>query len=192
MANGNIEIVKLIDWHKLSRREQKAQKNNNPYKNIPNCAGVYKIYIEDKDKLFIKFGSIVMVKNILSKKANPRLPSTLDTIYNDNISFEQNDEKHVIYIGKADVSKTKPKYQDGLKRRIKQHVRTVFGGNKHNGGVDIWAVQNYEKYLHVEWFEREPQFSTAEDMESHEIDCFKQRHKDNLPLANRKNGKKRR
>lgn len=171
MANGNIEISKLIDWLATTRHN-----GSDPFRNIDEVAGIYKIYVndEDKDKL------IFATNKTLAK--DTREGKDLENIYKANLMFEKNEKKHVLYIGKA----------ENLRKRIRQYMRMSFGGKGHKGGIDIWAITNYKEYLHVEWFELELQYDNAEDMEGDEIYCFKQTHQGNRPLANRKDGKKRR
>lgn len=165
-----MKISDLITW-------LQTKQGGNLFNNIPTTAGIYKIYVLDADKSNIKF---VKGKTLTDK---PMAKNTSDIevlrqIYQMNLEYELNEYKHVLYIGKANY----------LRKRIAQYVRTVFGGKSRMGGIDIWAVDDYKKYLNIEWFELSGSgFATAREWEKDEIAKFKKIHGGNRPLANRQN-----
>ena len=166
---ANIKMADLIDWLDPT----KTNHGGSPFNRIPSAEGIYKVYVLDQDKDYIKFGKVKMKNNkqlVNTKLSNPQC---LQEVFDSNSEPNKN---HVLYIGKANK----------LRRRIKQYVKTVFGGKNHKGGIDIWAVQDYEKYLHMEWFDLDrANFDTARKMEEKEIEKFKGSHNGNRPLANR-------
>ena len=157
-----MKIKAFVDWFQ-------TKQGNNPFDFIPKKVGIYKIYVADEDKNKIKFGND-------KKLAKPmRNSKTLQDIYESNLKCESTD-RHILYIGKA----------NNLRSRIKQYVRTVFGGKNHLGGIDIWSIQCYEELLNIEWTELpDNSFETSRDWEKREIANFKQAHNGNRPVANR-------
>lgn len=168
------ELLNHKCWHNI-RAPKDAQGNYNPYQKIAKCSGIYKVYISADD-----IDNIRILENVYTKN-NVRLDTqnaqVLRTIFDKNVQIDKvrKENKHVIYIGKA----------ENLRRRIKQYMRTVYGGKNHKGGIDIWAIDNYEKYLHIDVFPLGYNAPTARDWEKKEIDEFKQHHKQNRPMANR-------
>lgn len=83
----------------------------------------------------------------------------------------------MIYIGKA----------TSLKKRLRQYAHMALGGHSHRGGIDIFTVQNYDKYLYVAWYplSNGSKYQSADAWETAEIEEFKQEHNGQRPLANR-------
>lgn len=168
------ELLNHKCWHNI-RAPKDAQGNANPYHKIAKCPGIYKVYISADD---VK--NICILDNVYTKN-NIRLDTgnaqNLSEIFYDNVQSDKTNQenKHVIYIGKA----------ENLRRRIKQYMRTVYGGENHKGGIDIWTIDNYEKYLRIDVFPLEDNGTTARDLEREEINKFKQNHNQNRPMANR-------
>lgn len=168
------ELLNHKCWHNI-RAPKDAQGNYNPYQKIAKCSGIYKVYISADDVDNIRILDNVYTKN--NVKLDTQNVQDLKKIFYDNVQADKTNQenKHVIYIGKA----------NNLRRRIKQYMRTVYGGKNHKGGIDIWAIDNYEKYLHIEVCPFEDNAQTARDLEREEIKKFKQNHNQNRPMANR-------
>lgn len=174
-----------IDFDKLLKHEAwKGRKSScidkngieNPFGKIDECKGIYKVYVSGGDA-----GKIHILP---SANRDKRDATTLNRIFRENVDYDKNSEKHVIYIGKA----------ENLRTRIKQYMLTTFGGNNHKGGIAIWAIQDYAKYLHLDVYPlSESQYTSAREWEANEINDFKKEHggnddikKGNRPMANRK------
>lgn len=152
-----------------------TKQGNNFFNGIPKKSGIYKVYVNDSDKDNIVFnvprdiyGNQLHLKKVRSSQE-------LADIYAGNLA-KDSVGKHYLYIGKA----------TNLNKRIRQYMRTVFGGKSHMGGVDIWAIKNYSHYLYVEWYElSSTNYLTAREWEETEIAKFKKEHDNRRPVANR-------
>lgn len=164
-----MEIKDLIDW--IQSKKQKA----NPFNKIPENEGIYSIFVLDKDINDIKFGRVKMQNGKHLVKGTREI-NKLERVYSANVGMEKGLDTHIIYIGKA----------KNLRKRIYQYMSTVFGGKNHKGGIDIWAIQNYELYLHIEWQELAGNnYKSAREWEKSKIREFKENHHNNRPMANR-------
>ena len=142
-----MEIKDLMDWI-LSNKQ-----GNNPFRKIPEHEGIYSIFVLDKDINDIKFGRVKMQNGEHLVKGTREI-NELKRTFIANVCMEKGLDTHTIYIGKA----------KNLRKRIYQYMRTVFGGKNHKGGIDIWAIQNYESYLYIEWQKlAENNFKSARD-----------------------------
>ena len=163
------KLLKNEAWKGLKSSYIDNDGTQNPFGEIDDGRGIYKVYVldEDIDKIHI----------LQSANRDKRDADTLTKIFNDNVAYDKKGKKHVIYIGKA----------EHLRTRIKQYMLTVFGGTNHKGGIAIWAIQDYAKYLHLDVYPlSESQYASARKWEAEEIKIFKSTHNNNRPMANRK------
>ena len=158
----------------MSELAERPEDKNNILRNIPEVEGYYEVIIKLKDFPNIKFGKHKTINGkpfcpvVGNKKVYLKNPAELQASFDSNHS-------DVLYIGKA----------DNLKRRITQLVNMAFGGTGHRGGIDIWAVQDYGKYLQIIWHEL-GDFNSAKEAERELLDRFKHKHNGNLPVANQR------
>lgn len=174
LYDNETKFGNLIEWLRMG--------NNvgiNPFKRIPDCPGIYKIFVLDEDCEQIKFGAAETVNGKLFCPTFTRNDGRVVKVTVTNAAELQkrftdlND--NVIYIGKA----------TSLKKRLRQYAQMALGGHSHRGGIDIFAVQDYDKYLHVAWYPLKKEYATADEWETAEIERFKQKHFGQRPLANR-------
>ena len=168
-AQGRIGTVLLCEL--VAHPEQK----NDILRGIPEAEGLYEVTVKKEDMPKIKFAEHKTVNGkpfcpvTGDKKVYLKNPAELQAIFESNAS-------DVLYVGKA----------DNLKRRITQLVDMAFGGTAHRGGIDLWAVQDYEKYLQIKWGRLGDIYSSAAEVERNILVGFKEKHNGNLPVANRK------
>lgn len=128
----------------------------------------------DEDIAQIKFGEHKTVNGkpfcpiTGAKTVYLKNPSELQAIFDSNAS-------DVLYVGAA----------DNLRKRITQLVNMAFGGTAHRGGIDLWAVQDYEKYLQIDWYRLGDFCRSAIEAKKEILADFKAKHNGNLPVANR-------
>ncbi|MBO4823450.1 MAG: GIY-YIG nuclease family protein [Clostridia bacterium] len=171
--NNEIKFGALIDWLNGSKV------GTNPFNMIPDCSGIYKIFVLNEDRDEIKFGA---AKTVNGKLFCPSFMRNDGRVVKVTVTNASELQKHftdlndnVIYIGKA----------TSLKNRLRQYAQMALGGHSHRGGIDIFAVQDYDKYLHVAWYPLIKEYATADEWETAEIENFKQEHFGQRPLANR-------
>lgn len=162
---GTIFMSELID---------NPEEKNNILSEIPETEGFYDVTVKKEDMDKIKFGEYRTVNGktfcpVAGHKIYLKDPASLQAIYEANNS-------EVLYVGKA----------DNLRRRISQLVNMAFGGTSHRGGLDLWAIQDYEKYLQIEWSRLGDFCNSPEEAERNILNEFKKKHNGNLPVANRK------
>ena len=173
MINNEIKLGALIAWLNGNRI------GTNPFNMIPDCPGIYKIFVLDKDSEQIEFGA---AKTVNGKPFCPTFTRNDGRVVKVTITNATELQKrftdlndNIIYIGKA----------TSLKKRLRQYAQMALGGHSHRGGIDIFAVQDYDKYLHVAWYSLTDEYTTADEWETAEIEKFKREHNGQRPLANR-------
>ena len=173
MINNEIKLGALIAWLNGNRI------GTNPFNMIPDCPGIYKIFVSDEDKDEIEFGA---AKTVNGKPFCPTFTRNDGRVVKVTITNAAELQKrftdlndNIIYIGKA----------TSLKKRLRQYAQMALGGHSHRGGIDIFAVQDYDKYLHVAWYSLTDEYTTADEWETAEIENFKREHCGQRPLANR-------
>ena len=146
---------------------------------IPSCPGIYKVFIREEDRNKIKFGEAKTINGLefrpprLKKgKINTKTVESVEVLEEKFKTIKDN----ILYIGKS----------DNLYVRIKKFLRMALGSQGHDGGINIFAVQNYMEYLYITWYplSLNKEYSTAKDWEYDEIQKFKNEHNDKRPLAN--------
>lgn len=154
---------------------EKPEEKNNLLNKIPEAEGFYEVIVKKEDMDKIKFGEYKTVNGepfcpvAGNKKIILKSPNELQTIF-------ENNNSETLYIGKA----------DNLRQRIKQLVNMAFGGTAHRGGIDLWAINDYEKYLQIEWSRLGDFTNGPAAVEKELLNEFKEKHNGNLPVANRK------
>lgn len=162
---GTIFMSELVD---------NPEEKNNILSKVPETEGFYEVTVKKEDMDKIKFDRYRTVNGktfcpVAGHQIYLKAPSFLQSKYEANNS-------EVLYVGKA----------DNLRRRISQLVNMAFGGTGHRGGLDLWAIQDYEKYLQIEWSRLGDFCNSPEDAERNILNEFKKKHNGNLPVANRK------
>ena len=173
MINNEIKLGALIAWLNGNRI------GTNPFNMIPDCPGIYKIFVSDEDKDEIEFGA---AKTVNGKPFCPTFTRNDGRVVKVTITNAAELQKrftdlndNIIYIGKA----------TSLKKRLRQYAQMALGGHSHRGGIDIFAVQDYDVHLHVAWYPLTNEYVTADEWETAEIENFKREHNGQRPLANR-------
>lgn len=162
---GTIFMSELVD---------NPEEKNNILSKVPETEGFYEVTVKKEDMDKIKFDRYRTVNGktfcpVAGHQIYLKAPSFLQSKYEANNS-------EVLYVGKA----------DNLRRRISQLVNMAFGGTGHRGGLDLWAIQDYEKYLQIEWSRLGDFCNSPEEAERNILNEFKKKHNGNLPVANRK------
>lgn len=172
MLENQIKLAELINGLGI-------KKGGSPFFQIPDTAGIYKIFVRHEDKDKIKFGAARTVNGkpfCPPRKVNGKLRVTT---VDDAGELQKNYESigdDTIYIGKSDSS---------LRERLRLWAKMAFGGHGHAGGVDMFAIQDYDKYLCVTWSKLDSSFKTAKAWKTAELKKFKDEHGGQVPLANR-------
>ena len=175
--NNEIKFGALINWLNGDKT------GTNPFNAIPDCPGIYKIFVADEYSNEIEFGE---VRTVNGKPFCPAITKSDGRVVKVTLTNPTTLQKccteigeKIIYIGKA----------TSLKKRLRQYAHMALGGHSHRGGIDIFAVQNYDKVLGVAWYplagDNAVKYQTADEWETAEIEKFKQEHNWQRPLANR-------
>ncbi|MDE6301967.1 MAG: hypothetical protein K2M36_00055 [Clostridia bacterium] len=176
------DLLANTAWYGV-RKVYKTTGAPNPFYKIDEGPGIYKVYIKHEDIGDVQILNNVksIVNNHYAQKDLPTRPSNiLQPLFDENIKFDnaKGIDNYIIYIGKADE----------LRKRITLFMRSACGGDSHDGGIDIWAVSDYDK-LWIDIYtldESKGIFETARGWEKEEIDKFKREHGGSRPMANRK------
>ena len=171
--NNEIKLGVLIAWLNGNRI------GTNPFNMIPDCPGIYKIFVTEDYRDKIEFGA---AKTVNGKPFCPTFTRKDGRVVKVTVTNADELQRHytelndsVIYIGKA----------TSLKKRLRQYAQMALGGHLHRGGIDIFAVQDYDVHLHVAWYPLTKEYATADEWETAEIEKFKREHNGQRPLANR-------
>lgn len=126
-------------------KELKRELDQNGHLDINNVSGIYKIYLPKDFEIIIRPNTDA-IEEYNGRSMLYSVEELRDKYL--HISAARNDDKYLIYIGKAGQSIGR-----GLQKRIEEFVKYGYGlCNNHRGGRAIWQLENNKKLL-LEYFE---------------------------------------
>lgn len=181
--NNEIKFGALIHWLNGNKI------GTNPFNVIPDCPGIYKIFVPDEYREQIEFGAARTVNGKVFCPPRMKKGKLYIKRVEDAKILQDKYEKinsNILYIGMAGRQSRKTgKVKSTLRQRLQQYAEMALGKNVHSGGIDIFAVQDYDQVLCVAWYPLGSDYNSADEWETAEIEKFKQEHNGQRPLANR-------